>query len=88
MAVSGSGGWIPSLRYSLDWQSQPVGVGITQNKEREFVYSDITQDCAGNIEAAARLIVNGTPCNIDVRYLQVVKLKACIHAIQHPDSRR
>lgn len=83
MAISGASGWIPSLRYGLDIHGDVTGNGITQNKPRECVYSDYVAGCVGSIADAAQLIATGTPCNVDVRYLQVVTLRERVKAVRN-----
>lgn len=61
MAISGSGGWVPSQGYTLNWRKELERVGYTQNKPREAVLSVE--------EAAAKLLSEpGVVVHIDVSY--------------------
>jgi hypothetical protein len=58
MAVSGSGGWIPSCGVYL-WRGEVRLTPITQNKPRSVVETDI--------DRAARRIIAGEIVQVDMR---------------------
>jgi hypothetical protein len=70
MAISGSGNWIPSQGYAVNWRGEVERAGSTQNKPRE---------CVMSVEEAVKALRDGEPgtiVNIDVRYGNPAKLVA------------
>jgi hypothetical protein len=81
VAVSGSAGLTPSVTCRLNWKGELSFSGSTVNRPRNIVYSDIVQNSIGTIEDAVPLLASGKTVNVDVRELQVTKLKGLLSAI-------
>lgn len=79
MAVSGAGGWIPSCGIAYRY-GRIVSVGLTQNKPRECVESDMA--------AAVRRVRAGEVVQVDMRGGNYTAVAVCaLRSAQSADGK-